>query len=88
MLHFQPTTWRLHFHNGFSFPSNGKPGKRGEGKTQEKILVSSEEREIGSLGKVAAASFFVEPSLWEFAAAAVCGTFHCKKPLSGFLKNI
>ena len=51
----------------------------GKEKTQEKILVSSEEREIGSLGKVAAASFFVEPSLCEFAAAAVCGTFHCKK---------
>ena len=53
----------------------------GKEKTQEKILVSSEEREIGSLGKVAAASFFVEPSLCEFAAAAVCGTFHCKKNL-------
>ena len=53
----------------------------GKEKTQEKILVSSEEREIGSLGKVAAASFFVEPSLCEFAAAAVCGTFHCKKTL-------
>ena len=32
----------------------------GKEKTQEKILVSSEEREIGSLGKVTAASFFVE----------------------------